>query len=123
MPIKDTVTNRIKNKQWVFTKNQLENFGKSFNKYKKVIKLSDQTVVTVPDWDLIYFKSGVKTNDNRVVWYEENTQKIFHIEKFDEMYRQWVFLRDGLSFGNEKKFEQLSQTIDQIKTEKIFNDY
>lgn len=117
--IKDSVTKRLAKKKWVFSRDQLEKFGKSINKYRKNVTLEDGSIVSVFDWETIYLKAGVKTKDGKVTWYGSEDDKIFHIEKFDEMYRQWHFMM----YGDNEKLVQLEETSEGIDANKVFENY
>ncbi len=121
---KDTLTNRIKKPPIIYSKTYLECFGQSINKYKKTEVLSTGEKVLLFDWDEIYFRAGVKTKQGRVTWYLDiNGNKISNMEKFDEVYRQWRAMVDGRNYAEEKKFEQLDKTAEEMKAEEIFANY
>lgn len=107
----------------VYDRVYLEGFGRSFNKYKRTVTHNDGTKAVVPDWDEIYFRAGVKTKRGAVTWYLDNGVRKFLIDKFEEVYRQWQAMVDGKDWAEEKKLEQLDQTIGEINAEKAFGEY
>lgn len=119
----ETVSSRVNPKKtWIFSKEQLMKFGKSFEKYKITSTLEDGTTATVPDWPTIYFKAGVKTKNGSVTWYLHNGVKVFHIEKFEEMYRQWRSLTDVRDYAENKRLEGY-ETEGDTQAEIEFREY
>ena len=121
---KDTLTNRLKKPVKIYDKAYLEGFGRSINKYKKTVTLSTGEVLTILDWDEIYFRAGVKTKRGGVTWYlDEHGKKRFNIEKFDEVRAQYDAMIAGRDYAKDKELEQLDMTAQQMDTEKEFLEY
>lgn len=124
MAIKDSVTKRLKKPEVIYSKLELQKFGESFNKYKKKVVMSTGEEATVPDWEEIYFRAGVKTRDGKVTWHWEGEQKVFPILKFEAKYRQWRMMLDGIDYAEQKRMEQLENMSQQeIEAEEDFAGY
>lgn len=126
MAKRDTVEDRVKEPQRIYTVTELEQFDKSVMKYKVERTLSTGEKVKILDWDEIYVRAGVKTRYETpyvhyaVTWYiGANGQKVFHISEFENKRDQW----ERWKYGLEKRDEQYARTADEIQADKVYKDW
>lgn len=102
MAIKENKKVTVEKPGWTFTREQLLKFGQSINKYKKKVVL-DGEEKEILDWDEIHFRAGVKTKQGAVTYYLVGDRKVFHIEKFEEMWRQYQAMINKEDYVAQKK--------------------
>ena len=120
MAKQELATTRIEKPKVIYPDKELEEFNAKFiEPYREMRTLEyfGGEVVRVPNWEKIYFKAGIKSQDGRV-------RDISELFAFEEKYRQWQAMMDRRERGQEQKMLQLGElNKDIINLEQAYKDF